>query len=628
MPALFDRLLDIHKKSVQEHVTPDSEDDLWMVFRLVAATIKDIAMVVDGLDELNDVDTSSIKLFEELVKAADNARAGGNTFKTVVTTRPPHFITSTHTKQYYITQADTAKDIATTVAGKVNQSDDFQSLKPDVRSDISAKVIRGAEGMFLWADLMVKELKNRVSDEDVEPMLQSAPRTLDELYDRILSSLDLKNEDTRRIFSWLLVVARPLHMDEFNIVLTTESGHEEPKKRNSDIADDVRKACGPLIKIDGGFVKFVHLSLTQYMNGTLFREKYGWTISTCHNEVALRSLAYLSFPIEGNFHTDNPGIQVTTDEVTKHRLDDMAEHRQLLKYTIQYWAHHLLKSSPTGTLQGTFLKEECKEFPKYQAMAWAENILWPLTFTAKARLEVYKIALEIREVLFEDAEIELIQTRLGLAKALEEFGDNERATSEFRKCWEACVTLEGDEIETALECAKQLALNLELRGLGEQAGEMYTWTWNALSELHGPADSQTISAARELAWFYQKHRRDQECIDVYRGIWEVCIDAFGAVNPESITAGTTLARTYQIAKQPSESLKIYRTLWNSVHEERKPSDPEYLTAAIDLFQALESCSNQEQAENFLNSILKQFEKGCPGSAMQALFVDSKLELVR
>jgi hypothetical protein len=67
-------------------------------------------------------------------------------------------------------------------------------------------------------------------------------------------------------------------------------------------------------------------------------------------------------------------------------------------------------------------------------MAWAENVLWPSTFTAKARLEVYKIALEIQEILFEHTKIEVIQTRLGLAKTLEEFGDNERATSEFQKC--------------------------------------------------------------------------------------------------------------------------------------------------------------------------------------------------
>ena len=628
MPALFERLLDIHKKSVQEHVIPDSEEDLWLVFRLVAATIKDVAMVIDGLDELSDVDTGPTMLFEQLVKVADNARAGGNTFKVVVTTRPPHTVTSAYTRQYHIKQADTATDVAATVAEKVNQSEEFQSLDPKARSDISAKVIHGAEGMFLWADLMVQELRNRQSDEDIETMLKAVPKDLDELYDRMLSSLDLKSEDTRRIFSWLLVVARPLHMDEFNIVLTTEPGHEGTKKRKSDIADDVRKACGPLIKIDGGFVKFVHLSLTQYMNGKPFQEKYGWTVSTCHNEVALRSLAYLSFPIEGNFHRDSPGIQVTADEITKQRLDNMVEHRQLLKYTIQYWAHHLLKSSPNGTLQDTFLKEECKDFPRYQAMAWTENVLWPSTFTAKARLEVYKIALEIREVLFEHAEIEVIQTRLGLAKALEEFGDNERATSEFRKCWEACVELEGDEIETALECAKQLALNLELRGLGEQAGEMYTWMWNALSELHGPADSQTISAARELAWFHQKHHQDQDCIDVYRGIWEVCIDAFGPVDPQSIAAGTTLARTCQIAKQKSESLKVYQAIWDSVREECRPSNPEYLTAAIDLFQAFENCSKQGDAESFLDSVLEQFKKASPGSAMQALFVDSKLELVR
>jgi tetratricopeptide (TPR) repeat protein len=627
-PALFERLLDIHKKSVQEHAIPDSEEDLWLVFRLVAATIKDLVMVIDGLDELSDVHSGPILLFEQLVKVADTARRGENTFKVVLTTRPPYGATSAHTRQYHIEQSDTATDVATTVADNINLLEEFQGLDPKVRSDISAKVIHGADGMFLWANLIVQELRNRQSDEDIETMVKSAPKDLDELYDRMLSSLDLKSEDTRRIFSWLLVAARPLHMDELAIVLTTEPGREVTKKRKSDIAEDVRKACGPLTKIDGGFVKFVHVSLKQYMEGKPFQDKYSWNASTCHDEVAFRSLAYLSFPIEGNFHSDSPGVQLTVDEITKQRFDKMVEDRKLLKYTLQYWAHHLLKSSPNGTLQGTFLKEECKDFPTHQAMAWAENILWPSTFTRKSRVQVYKIALEIREVLLDHTEFEVIQTRVGLAKALEEFGDNERASSELRNCWEACVELEGEGIETALECAKRLVLNLELRGLREKAGEMYTWIRNALSELHGPDDPLTISASRELAWFYQKYGQDQDCIDVYRGIWEVCINAFGPVDPQSIAAGTTLARTYQITKQKNESLKVYQAIWNSVREECVPPDPAYLTAAIDLFQALENCSKQEDADSFLGSVLEQCEKASPGSAMQALFVDLKLELAR
>lgn len=66
-------------------------------------------------------------------------------------------------------------------------------------------------------------------------------------------------------------------------------------------------------------------------------------------------------------------------------------------------------------------------------MTWTENVLWPSTLTVKVRLQVYKIAIEIQDVPFEHTEIEVIQTRLNLAKALEEFEDNEQATSGFRK---------------------------------------------------------------------------------------------------------------------------------------------------------------------------------------------------
>ena len=626
MPALFERLLDVHKKSVREHVTPDSEDDLWLIFRLVAATMKDLVLVVDGMDELSD-HTGSDLLFDELVKVADNAQTGGNIVKVVITSRPTHIVSNVHTRSYVIKQADTTPDVAALVHERINSSEELHKLDPKMKSDISAKIVQGAEGMFLWAVLVIQECRNRRSDEDIEIMLKAVPKGLNEIYATILSSLDF-NEDTRRIFSWLLVVARPLHLDEITSVLTTELGYDTAKERNTETADDVRKACGPLIKIEGGIVKFVHPSLVEYMTGTAFREKYGWTLSTCHSEVAHRSLAYLSFPIEGNFQSDSPGLEVTANEDSQQRLDKVTEGRLLLKYSIHYWAYHLLKSSPTATFLHTFLGQDCKSFPRHQALAWAENVLWPSTFTAKTKVEIYKIAVEIREAVFHHAEIEVIQTRFGLARAWEEYGDNENATIEYRKCWEACQELEGDQIEASLECAKQLALNLELRGLEQQAGEIYDWTWKALSRVRGPVNPQTLSAARELAWFHQKHHQDQECLDVYRGIWEVCIVAFGQVDPRSIVAGTTLARTCQIAKQDGESLKVYQTIWDAAQKECRSTDPGYLTAAIDFFQALENCSKQEDAEKFLHSLLEQFENSPPGSSTQALFINLKLELVR
>jgi hypothetical protein len=252
----------------------------------------------------------------------------------VVTTSRPHIVTSAYTRQYHIRQADTATDITATVVKKVNHSEKFQGLDPKARSDISANIVRGAEGMFLWADLIVCQLEHQQLGGDIGTILEAMPKDLDELYDRFLSSLNLKSEDTRRIFSWVLVAARLLHVDELAIVLTTEAGHEEAKKQHSNIIDDIRKACGPLIKTNSSFVKFVHHSLTQYMNRKPFLEKYSWTISTCHNEVALRSLAYLSLPIEGNFQGDSPRIQVAADKITKQRLDEIVEHQQLLKYTI------------------------------------------------------------------------------------------------------------------------------------------------------------------------------------------------------------------------------------------------------------------------------------------------------
>src|SRR3984893_15189831 len=68
---------------------------------------------------------------------------------------------------------------------------------------------------FLLASLQIKELQNCYNEDELKDRLQSLPRDLAIVYDRIISGLDEGHrEDVLKILQWLSFSARPLELAE------------------------------------------------------------------------------------------------------------------------------------------------------------------------------------------------------------------------------------------------------------------------------------------------------------------------------------------------------------------------------------------------------------------------------
>ena len=61
----------------------------------------------------------------------------------------------------------------------------------------------------------MNELQDCLNQNDLESQLEGLPRSLDEVYDRIVSGLNMKyREDALKILQWLSFSARPLELAE------------------------------------------------------------------------------------------------------------------------------------------------------------------------------------------------------------------------------------------------------------------------------------------------------------------------------------------------------------------------------------------------------------------------------
>jgi hypothetical protein len=130
----------------------------------------------------------------------------------------------------------------------------------------------GANGMFLWAHLMIKYLDTDAIDQESRVAAIFAitmPDDLDNLYTLILQRMKSLNSAERawasKLFSWLIYAADPgsFQPEALQSALNpTAKFKTEPAR----FVQTIVRACGSLVELgtDGAF-RFVHLSVKEYL---------------------------------------------------------------------------------------------------------------------------------------------------------------------------------------------------------------------------------------------------------------------------------------------------------------------------------------------------------------------------
>ena len=88
---------------------------------------------------------------------------------------------------------------------------------------IKKKVLDGADGVFLWAKLLLDQI-TRKDLTQIEKILANPPPNLDEMiwsvFDRLSKDQDMDHESVRRMLAWVAYSRRPLLFGEIDLILS------------------------------------------------------------------------------------------------------------------------------------------------------------------------------------------------------------------------------------------------------------------------------------------------------------------------------------------------------------------------------------------------------------------------
>ncbi|KAI1173029.1 hypothetical protein F4777DRAFT_601066 [Nemania sp. FL0916] len=202
-------------------------------------------------------------------------------------------------------------------------------------------MITKANGMFLWAKLVLDSLFEVDSLRELHQAITSMPEELPELYTKILRDLtkDCRADRVMKILAWLAFARRPLKRHELlhGVTITAET----PIPSKWDVLDKrVIDRCKPLIEeLPDGSIALMHFTVEEYLKTD--GATHCLDSATWEETIAFTCITVLRYSL----CLVDPGIPQLNQ-----LLMILQGSCALLLYAIDFWLDHLLVCANTTKL--------------------------------------------------------------------------------------------------------------------------------------------------------------------------------------------------------------------------------------------------------------------------------------
>ena len=363
--TLSTAIVDLRDNSGKERAL--SEQGLWDLFVRHTKGLTDLIIVLDALDECNGVDVFLRRLSSLLQCCRARIFVASRKEENIDLALAGH-------PQIVICHEDVEADIHSYVTAEIKEIPRFRGKS--VQHRMIDALSSGHGGMFLWAYLMVKELKELGTVRQVDEALRSLPKGLEEMHEAIITRLDstlhkAHRELATKILTWIVCAVRPLRLPELQEILRFEirqdrtAGHTLDD--NSDDDDllysekDIELACGALVMSRNGTLQLIHLSTKEILTQRPPRmgsddSRLGFYVST-HREnphMAALCVSYIDTHLDGIDFVSRPGSRLQFSEKS-YDSTELVTTSPFIDYASISWQAHLVDGKISLELEDVML---------------------------------------------------------------------------------------------------------------------------------------------------------------------------------------------------------------------------------------------------------------------------------
>ena len=348
-------IVSLRDESGKEYALSDQR--LWDLFVKHAMDLENLTIVLDALDECEDVKLllRRMKSFSERCNA-----------KVLVVSRREEIITLA-LEEYpcvEIEPGDIDADIHHYVTAEVKKIPRFQGKS--IQQRMIGALASGHGGMFLWAYLMLKELKELGTVRQVDDALKTLPTGLQEMHETIITRLNstlhqAHRELATKILTWVVCAVRPLRLAELQEILRFEirQGKTTDQLQADDDNDDllysekdIELACGALVISRNGTLQLIHLSTKEILmrrppNMYSDDSRLAFYVDSQREnpQMATLCVSYLSLHLNGIDSVSRPNLEtVSRLRFSKESFDssELVTKSPFIDYASASWQAHLV----------------------------------------------------------------------------------------------------------------------------------------------------------------------------------------------------------------------------------------------------------------------------------------------
>ncbi|KAL5341396.1 NACHT and TPR domain protein [Aspergillus crustosus] len=284
----------------------------------------------------------------------------------------------------HVTTKKNSHDINSYINASIKKSAVLRRVSAKLRGEIVDKLSAGAEGMFLWANLMLQELVKKRSEGSMRKALEHPPKGLSEMLRRVLSTFSATGNEEEmeylnEILGWVTCSTEPLTLGMIEAILKLKSpdgdgmiylegslrrqwasflvldredglntaelqnlsnkgdfsdgSDDEQDGDDEEVFEDVENFTDFNSEAQSTTVTFCHASI-----GDFFRDEAEGKVSAAEDSVAV-GVNYL----DAKAHVLNTLMKMLTNEEFAKKADDGGA---MMKHAAQYWIEYLKEVSP------------------------------------------------------------------------------------------------------------------------------------------------------------------------------------------------------------------------------------------------------------------------------------------
>lgn len=236
--------------------------------------------------------------------------------------------------------------------------DDLPLDNEDDRRDMVNQILDKSTGCFLWVSLVLQELRQVNTSQEIRQVLEDVPSDMDDLYSRILESMSKAPRGktlTKAILTWTVCSARPLTTDEMYHAIQIDMND-----RIDSIEKSISTNCDQLVYVDAqSRVQLVHQTVRDFLLRSDTGSEFAINKKLGHKRLAMTCLDYLG------------GDEMKAPRQRKLSISKGTTRCPFVNYACQSLYEHILQVSSTDD---EFLISLARFLASYNVLSWIEHL--------------------------------------------------------------------------------------------------------------------------------------------------------------------------------------------------------------------------------------------------------------